>query len=28
VTLNYRKVKCIADIDLKTLVGQGHLELV
>ena len=28
VTLNYRKVKCIADIDLKTLAGQGHLELV
>jgi hypothetical protein len=28
VTLNYRKAKCVADIDLKTLVGQGHLELV
>jgi uncharacterized protein YbdZ (MbtH family) len=26
--LNYRKVKCVADIDLKTLAGQGHLELV
>ena len=28
LTLNYRKVKCVADIDLKTLAGQGHLELV
>lgn len=28
LTLNYKKVKCIADIDLTTLAGQGHLELV
>lgn len=28
LTLNYVKVRCIADIDLKTLTGQGHLELV
>jgi uncharacterized protein YbdZ (MbtH family) len=28
LTLNYVKVRCIADIDLKTLVGQGHLEPV
>ncbi len=26
LTLNYVKVKCIADIDLKTLAGSGHLE--
>lgn len=26
LTLNYQKVKCIADIDLQTLTGQGHLE--
>lgn len=26
LTLNYVKVKCIADIDLETLVGSGHLE--
>ena len=28
LTLNYVKVRCIADIDLATLAGQGHLELV
>jgi uncharacterized protein YbdZ (MbtH family) len=28
LTLNYVKVRCIADIDLATLTGQGHLELV
>jgi uncharacterized protein YbdZ (MbtH family) len=27
LTLNYVKVRCIADIDLATLSGQGHLEL-
>jgi hypothetical protein len=26
LTLNYDKVKCIADIDLSTLTGEGHLE--
>ena len=26
LTLNYVKVKCIAQIDLATLGGQGHLE--
>jgi uncharacterized protein YbdZ (MbtH family) len=26
LTLNYVKVRCIADIDLTTLTGQGHLE--
>lgn len=26
LTLNYVKVKCIADIDLETLEGSGHLE--
>jgi uncharacterized protein YbdZ (MbtH family) len=26
LTLNYVKVRCIADISLKTLEGQGHLE--
>lgn len=28
LTLNYVKVRCIADIDLNTLAGQGHLEPV
>ena len=28
LTLNYVKVKCIADIDLQTLSGKGHLEPV
>ena len=27
LTVNYVKVRCIADIDLETLEGQGHLEL-
>ncbi|MDF5721299.1 MAG: MbtH domain protein [Rhizonema sp. PD37] len=26
LTLNYEKVRCIADIDLATLEGKGHLE--
>jgi len=26
LTLNYVKVRCIADIELKTLAGKGHLE--
>ncbi|NJN14049.1 MAG: MbtH domain protein [Richelia sp. RM2_1_2] len=26
LTLNYEKVRCIADVDLVTLNGQGHLE--
>lgn len=26
LTLNYEKVRCIADLDLQTLAGQGHLE--
>lgn len=28
LTLNYVKVRCIADIDLKDLNGKGHLEIV
>lgn len=28
LTLNYVKVRCIADIDLETLEGTGHLEPV
>jgi len=28
LTLNYVKVRCIADIDLTTLTGQGHLEVI
>lgn len=28
LTLNFVKVRCIADIDLATLDGKGHLELV
>jgi uncharacterized protein YbdZ (MbtH family) len=28
LTLDYVKVKCIADIDLNTLAGKGHLEKV
>ena len=28
LTLNYKKVRCIADIDLQTLSGNGHLVLV
>jgi uncharacterized protein YbdZ (MbtH family) len=26
--LNYKNVRCIADIDLTTLSGQGHLQLI
>lgn len=26
--LNYCKVKCVADVELSTRMGQGHLELV
>lgn len=26
LTLNYVKVRCIADINLETLLGKGHLE--
>ena len=28
LTLNYIKVQCIADIDLATLAGKGHLDPV
>ena len=28
LTLNYVKVRCVADIDLENLTGQGHLEPV
>ncbi len=28
LTLNYVPVRCVADIDLATFTGQGHLELV
>lgn len=28
LTLNYVKVRCISDIDLKTLTGKGHLEVI
>jgi hypothetical protein len=28
LTLDYVKVRCVADIDLKTLAGQGRLERV
>src|SRR5262249_53334434 len=28
LTLNYVRVRCIADLDLTTLAGQGHLEPV
>jgi len=28
LTLNYVQVRCVADIDLNTLTGQGHLEPV
>jgi hypothetical protein len=27
LTLNYVPVKCIADIELETLTGKGHLEI-
>ena len=28
LTLNFVKVRCVAEIDLATLAGQGHLEVV
>ena len=28
LTLNYQKVRCVADLDLATLTGEGHLERV
>lgn len=28
LTLNYVKVRCIADIDLSTLNGTGHLQII
>ena len=28
LTLNFVKVRCVADIDLATLAGKGHLQLV
>jgi uncharacterized protein YbdZ (MbtH family) len=28
LTLNYQRVRCIADLDLATLTGEGHLERV
>jgi hypothetical protein len=28
LTLNYIKVRCVADIDVATLTGQGHLEIL
>lgn len=28
LTLNYVKVRCVADIDLQTLSGTGHLEIL
>jgi hypothetical protein len=28
LTLNYERVRCMADIDLETLEGTGHLELI
>jgi len=28
LTLNYEKVRCIADVDIATLNGKGHLEPV
>ena len=28
LTLNFVKVRCVADIDLQTLSGEGHLELL
>jgi hypothetical protein len=28
LTLNYVKVRCVADVDLATLEGQGHLEIL
>ncbi len=28
LTLNYVKVRCVADVDIATLEGQGHLEIL
>jgi hypothetical protein len=28
LTLNYVKVRCIADVDIATLKGKGHLEIL
>jgi len=28
LTLDHVKVRCVAEIDLKTLEGQGHLEKI
>ena len=28
LTLNYVKVRCVADVDLATLQGTGHLEIL
>ncbi|HDQ71834.1 MAG TPA: MbtH domain protein [Chloroflexi bacterium] len=28
LTLNYVKVRCVADVDLATLEGTGHLEIL
>jgi hypothetical protein len=28
LTLNYVKVRCVADVDLATLEGKGHLEIL
>jgi hypothetical protein len=28
LTLNYVKVRCIADVDIATLEGKGHLEFL
>ena len=28
LTLNYVKVRCVADIDVATLEGKGHLEIL
>ena len=28
LTLNYVKVRCVADVDLAALAGQGHLEIL
>jgi len=28
INLNYNEVRCIADVDLKTRKGQGHLKII
>jgi hypothetical protein len=28
LTLNYVQVRCVADVDLASLAGQGHLEIL